>query len=156
LSDFLLKDLSAHPITHTITIDNEVFWVVSAFVSKAAKCSLDGFLELRAHYLLSLLLNDPLAPVLTTSFIYGVTESHNRHGSRVTHIHADEHSQGRKMRGEFQLIKVSTELRVDLAQHVAGYREVHALAKVLIANTLRNDVVLIAERLVGLVVSLVA
>jgi len=62
----------------------------------------------------------------------------------------------RELRSELELIEVTTELRVYLSQHIASDRKVHALAKVLIADALRDDVVLVAEGLVRLVVPLVS
>ena len=60
LGDLLLQHLSAHPIAHTVAIDNKVVWVVTTSISEAAEGSLDGVLELDTHDLLALLLDDPL------------------------------------------------------------------------------------------------
>ena len=155
LSHLLLEDLSAHSIADTVTIDYEVLRVAATLVSKGAESSLDSLLELRANDLLSLLLDDAVTPVLAESLVDRGTEAHYRHRSRVTHIDTDEHGKTGDLRRELELIEVTTKLGVDLPQHIASDRKVHALAEVLIADALRDDVVLVAEGLVRLVVPLV-
>lgn len=74
----------------------------------------------------------------------------------MAHINTDDHGLRRDVLREHQLVQVATELRVDLHQHIACHRHVHAFAKVLIPPALRDDVVQVLHVLEGLVLPLVS
>lgn len=69
LLDFCLKNLPAHGITNTVSVDNEMLRVVSMSLYEAAKSSLHGLLELLGDDLLTLALQDPLRVVLTSLLV---------------------------------------------------------------------------------------
>ena len=60
LSDFLLKYLSSHSISNSISVDNEVFWEVIMFILEALKGSHNCVFELPVNYLLSSFLDNLL------------------------------------------------------------------------------------------------
>lgn len=60
LIDFLLKHLASHGITNTVTVYDEVLWIVTMSLLEAPKGSLDSILELLVDNLLAFALSDAL------------------------------------------------------------------------------------------------
>ena len=58
LLDFLLKDLSAHCVSNSISVNDDVLWVVSMALFKADEGSLHGVLELLRNDLLAFTLKN--------------------------------------------------------------------------------------------------
>lgn len=77
LNNLLLKNLASHAITDSISVDNEVLWVVSMLFTEMSKRPLDGILQLLVYDLLPFALEDPVTVVLAPRFVDSGTETDN-------------------------------------------------------------------------------
>jgi hypothetical protein len=70
LVDLLLEDLFPHGITHSVSVDDEVLWIITMSLLEAPKRTLDGVFQLLVDNLLSLALHDALRVVLAARLVH--------------------------------------------------------------------------------------
>lgn len=151
LLNFFLENLTSHSIAYTISVDNEMFREILMTLTENTHGSLDCIFQVPVNDLLTFSLNDPLTVVLTPLGVNTSTETNNRIRTWVANIDSDQHSSLMKVLGELEIEEITTELRIYLPQNVACNWQIHASTKVLVANTLRDAVMSVADTLVLLV-----
>lgn len=121
--------------------------VITVEVIEATECPLDSLRELLVDDLLALLLHDPLRIVLTSLRVDTRAEANDGLLSRMTHIDADQHGARVKLLRELKVEQVTAQLGVDLTQDVRSNGEVKAAREVLVADALRDHLVLVSHSL---------
>jgi len=120
LRNFLLENLLSHGITNTVSVDDEVVWVelLGVLVGVRVESGLKSSSKLLVDDLLSSSLDNLVGEVLTHLLVDGGTESDNGVLTLMADIDTNEHSVGRDLVGEVEVVEVTSKLGVDLSEDV--------------------------------------